>query len=95
MPTTAELMRKENDTLRKAQSQHRARIQKLEASELKRISKILKQTGYFEYDFSDDEVIDCIKKMILVKNSSANFAETKKETTHNNSNDSNLVVTTN
>ena len=65
--STAELMRKENENLKKSKRQHRERLKKLENKELKRIGKVLKETKYFEYKFTDDDVYAGINRMIKLK----------------------------
>ena len=88
MPTTAELMRKENETLKKAQDLHRTRLKKLEANETKRLFKILKTNNYFDYEFSDEEVTAGIQAMVLMKNPSTVFPEEKNKSSANADKDS-------
>jgi len=67
MPTTAELIQKENAALSKAKETYRNRVQKLEQNEFKRILKYLKQSHFFEADFSDNELQEGFKKMVQTK----------------------------
>jgi len=92
MPTTAELMRKENEALKKAQELHRTRLKKLEANETKRLFKILKTNNYFDYEFSDEEVTVGIQTMVLMKNPSAVFPENKNKSSANADKDSKKSV---
>ena len=88
MPTTAELMRKENEALKKAQELHRTRLKKLEDNETKRLFKILKTNNYFDYEFSDEEVTAGIQAMVLMKNPSTVFPEEKNKSSANTDKDS-------
>ena len=67
MASTAELIRKENEALKKARETHRARIKKLEESEYKRILKLLKNVQFFETEFSDVELEAGFRKMVELK----------------------------
>jgi len=79
MPSTAELLRKENDVLKRAQHAHRTRVKKLESSVFKRIAKLIKQTDFFEYDFSDEEFISGINQMCSLKGPLPVFEEKQTE----------------
>jgi len=69
MPTISELMRKENEALKKAQQQHKARTKKLEDSALKHLGKLLRQSDYYDYEFTDKEILAGIENMVSLKKS--------------------------
>lgn len=64
MTSTAELIRKENEAIKKTNSASRERIKKLKEAEYKRAFKFLKKTDFFDTEFSDSELLEGFNKMI-------------------------------
>jgi len=67
MPTTAELIHKEEEEFKKARNRRRSRLKKIEEDELKRLFRILKLTDYFKYEFSDKELFNGLKQIVQMK----------------------------
>lgn len=64
MATNAKNIAKNDEILKKAQADHKARKKKYMEAEAKRVAKALLQTKYLEHDVTDEQLVLIIKKGI-------------------------------